>query len=1061
MKQTLLLLVMLFTFSFTYSQIPENFEGAGVTVPNGIPLGWLVTDNGVGTTSSWEITNDPTLVLTGTKSASINRHEIGIGNTSEDWLISPAVVIPYNGQLRFFTRQTLPGDNGTVYQIRISTGTSQSNLASYTVLKQWTEEQLNQIYDVSEEKVIDFPFDSFGVNVYIAFVRVYAQPTAALGGDRWLIDDINVTLNCVKPSNATVNAVAATSANLSWIGTPGAESYEIEFVPANVPATGVATDFSIQPNYIKTGLTQSSAYHYWVRSNCGDGNFSEWTGPVSFSTLILCSKPVALTVTNITATSAKLGWMAGGAETQWEVLLLAAANAIAPASPQVNSVVGFSDIYIQNVTSSTTTISNLNPSTIYYYYVRTVCQSVNAASYWTGPYIFNTVTCNEQDKCTYKFYLTSEGFNNWNYARMEVRQNGVLVATLGTVGVNNQDGIAVSICNNVPFDLYWNIVGTQPQGIGIRIENSFGDTIYTKLPGEGTPLTVLYTDITLENCAPPTCPKPQNINATLLTPTSVALSWSEASLATQWEVYATEFGNPAPLNGTPLNTNNSSYLIANSNQNFVISNLNPTSDYQYYIRSICSSTDLSTWKTIPNISSNHYKLVAFVDTNSNGLKDAGESNFEYGTYAFEKNNDGITYNMGSSLGSAEIYNYLSTNTYDFSFEIDSELLAYYAMAPVSYVDIGVTVGVSTQTFYFPITITQVYNDVQVALVAMNAPRPGFPYTHQIVYKNVGHNPSSGTISYTKDNANIAITSTLPTATTTTANGFTYNYTNLLPGQTATILVNMQVATIPTVNLGDVVTNIVSITPIETDVNLANNGFTITQTVVGSYDPNDKTEARGENVQIGQFTQGDYLYYTIRFQNTGTASAETVRIEDTLESDFDFASVRMISASHDYTMERINNKLVWTFNTINLPSENANEPGSHGYVLFKIKLNTGFAVGDVIENTAAIYFDFNPPIITNTFQTTFVPNLSTGSFEASNLVVYPNPAREVVQITLRNSTETMSRIVIYDIIGKAIKTISGNNAQQATVNISDLSTGVYMIEITTDSHLKQIRKFIVN
>ncbi|WP_432672707.1 DUF7619 domain-containing protein [Flavobacterium sp. SM2513] len=1287
MKQTLLLLVTVLFVSLSYCQYPENFEGPDVTVPNGFPAGWLVTDNGVGTSTSWNTLSSPILVINGTKSAYINRHDIGIGNTSEDWLISPSTAVPSDGVLRFFTRQTLPGDNGTLYQIRVSTGNSQTNLPSYTIVQQWTEDQLNQIFDVAEEKVVNLPSTLFGINAYIAFVRVYTQPTAASGGDRWVIDDINVAPKCLTPSSLSTTNIAPTSANFFWTGPQGAAGYELEILPSSQSATGIATDISnvSLSSFIKIGLIPDVCYKYYVRSNCGNGNFSEWVGPFNFCTpptgincqyaidislpyqtinntsnfgntlagpqtsscisggtnyqagndvfysytatedcfvsfilnsnqpesslfiypscagitgpclaavgnttnnprilnlnlvagqtykivvsssdlsptigynLVIqcencsnkptnltvpniyltgadlawtppagepalsyqveiqlegglvpsgsgqystvipslsindlvegndyqywvrsecapgvfsawvgpkpfvyqsCPKPVNLSATNVTATSASLNWSEASLATQWEVLLLAAPIGVVPSAPGEIPTVGASDYYYQNVLTTSLT-PTLQAATNYYFYVRAIC-SADDKSAWSGPIIFNTITCDPADKCTYKFYLTSQAASNWSNGRMQVRQNGVVVATLGTGGVNNLNGIAVPICNGVPFDLYWSETGTQPQLIGIQVENSFGDTVYTKLPGEGTPLTVLYSDITLGNCMPPTCPKPQDNGGSTRTSTTAHLNWNEMGAATQWEVFASADGT-VPDNNAPLNTGIPWYYLANTNADFVIMGLLPTEYFEFYVRAICSSTDRSTWKKLTTYSPDKIILNAFIDVNSNGIQDGLEQNFQYGNFTYIKNNEPTTYSS-SQYGQFKIYDENPANIYNFNYEINSEVASYYTVNPINYTNISIQEGSGTQTLNFPITITQAYNDVQVAIVAFGVPRPGFSYTHQIVYKNVGHNASSGTITYTKSNANIGITSTLPIATTTTANGFTYDYTNLLPGQTRNIFVSMLVPPIPIVNLGDVVTNTVSIAPIESDVNLTSNSFTSVKTVVGSYDPNDKTEARGESVEIGQFTQADYLYYTIRFQNSGTASAETVRIEDNLTSDFDFASVRMISASHDYTMERINNKLVWTFNTINLPSEDDNEPGSHGYVLFKIKLNNGFVVGDVIENTAEIYFDFNPPIFTNTFETTFVPNLSTGSFDASNLVIYPNPAKEVVQITLRNSAETMSRIVIYDIIGKAIKTISGNNAQQATVNVSDLSKGVYMIEITTDSNLKQIRKFIVN
>ena len=1045
MKKITFLLLTILSFFSGYSQFPENFETS--TVPNGFPAGWLVTDNGVGTAVNWNIVNNAALLINGTNSAFINREFIGQGNTSEDWLISPVTAVPANGQLRFFTRQSLAGDNGTIYQIRTSTGTSQSALASYTILQQWTESELNQVFDQPEEKVVDLPTVPAGTNLYIAFVRVYMQTGGTLGGDRWVIDDVNVVQKCLNPTNLGAPTIAATSATLSWNGSTGAVGYEMEVLLATQTATGVATDISTTASFPKGGLTQNTNYKYYVRSNCGNGNYSVWVGPFNFQTLSIgtacsdpilipslpyqdlnntgvfgntlagpqnstcisgsvnyqsgndvfysytatenctvsftlnptearssmfiysscagitgtclaaignttsnprvlnlavtagstyiilissslptqtvgynliiqcencatkptnlavsnptltgadftwtaptpapisyqvavqpqgstiptgagqytgittpnftptdlasgtlyqywvrsecapgvfsawvgpilfntqicapadkctyifrmtdtanngwnnarmqirqngivletiganynsgagpvdvavalcpgipfdifwtvpglqpqqcvvsvinsfgqtiatvlgaeqtvgttiytntvncttpvctipptnvtvssisttggvinwtapglgaylfdiyivpsagatapvattvptyssvvgfsfpttiplladtfyyvyvrvqcnaptnsvwsavskfktlptCPKPIAQTVTGITTTTATLGWTPGASETQWEVLLLAAPNAIEPAIPGITPTVGTGDFYIPNITgtagvvqtlSATTSpaLPALSASTIYYYYVRAVCQPGDDKSTWTGPFIFNTVTCEPADKCTYKFILTNTTNNSWNSGRMQVRQDGIVVATLGTGGINNANGISVAICNNAPFDLFWSVAGTLPEGIGVTVVDVNNDIVYTKLPGVGTPLSVLYSDTILGNCAPPTCPKPTNLLVTSTAQATATLSWTEVGTAMQWEVYVVAEGGTPPVNGSPLNGNTFPYYLAGTNTNFVVNDLQPSTRYQYYVRSICSTTDISTW----------------------------------------------------------------------------------------------------------------------------------------------------------------------------------------------------------------------------------------------------------------------------------------------------------------------------------------------------------------------------------------------------------------------------------------------------------------------------------
>jgi len=61
----------------------------------------------------------------------------------------------------------------------------------------------------------------------------------------------------------------------------------------------------------------------------------------------------------------------------------------------------------------------------------------------------------------------------------------------------------------------------------------------------------------------------------------------------------------------------------------------------------------------------------------------------------------------------------------------------------------------------------------------------------------------------------------------------------------------------------------------------------------------------------------------------------------------------------------NNLLKFDFQDIFLPDSTTNFEGSQGYVMYAIRADSTIAEGTLIENTADIYFDLNPPIITNT------------------------------------------------------------------------------------------------
>ena len=453
-------------------------------------------------------------------------------------------------------------------------------------------------------------------------------------------------------------------------------------------------------------------------------------------------------------------------------------------------------------------------------------------------------------------------------------------------------------------------------------------------------------------------------------------------------------------------------------------------------------------------------FVAFLDANANGVKDSNEQNFPLGQFHHEKNDSGIIHHIIAPSGMCQIFDTSSANTYDINFTVEPAYASMYTVSPSSFTNVSVVAGSGGLTnYYFPVTAVQPYNDLGVTIVPVNAPRPGLSYQEKIIFSNLGNqNIAAGTLTFTKD-ANVTVN---PNAgITITATGFTYNFTNLAPFETRVLPVTMHVAIPPAVVGGQILSNTVSIAPLTGDVLAENNTFTSNQVVVNSLDPNDKMEAHGGRILHSTFTSNDYLYYTIRFENSGTASAIDIRINDILDSKLDETSVRMVDASHPYELDRVGNNLNWRFNNVMLPVAVPNSTTGHGYVTFKVKPKAGYAVGDIIPNTAAIYFDFNPPVVTNTFNTQFVSTLGINQFADENFVFYPNPTSGIVTVALQNTDSKISSIKVYDVLGKIIYQSKADNVSSQTIDLSQVTTGMYLIEVVSDTNLKVVKKLMVN
>jgi hypothetical protein len=300
MKKITLMLFLIFSV-LGFGQFPtpgtegfENTTGPDVaTNPSAWTLGtgatgnqWAVFDNGVGTTKRWTFSTTTGYPHGGTQAAFCDREAIGQGNTSEDYLATPLITVPANGQLRFWTRTTINTDNGSLFFVKLAPSTAtQTNIAAYTTtLQQWTETTLTATYNVYEEKVVDLSAYA-GTQVYLAFMQQNTQNTTSTSGDRWVIDDVSLVAQCLDPTNLSASGLTFNSAQLSW--TPnGSTSWEIEVVPATGTPTGVGTPYSGTLPYAVSGLLSNTCYNYYVRANCAGGILSNWAGPFNFCTTI-------------------------------------------------------------------------------------------------------------------------------------------------------------------------------------------------------------------------------------------------------------------------------------------------------------------------------------------------------------------------------------------------------------------------------------------------------------------------------------------------------------------------------------------------------------------------------------------------------------------------------------------------------------------------------------------------------------------------------------------------------------------------------------------------------
>ncbi len=427
---------------------------------------------------------------------------------------------------------------------------------------------------------------------------------------------------------------------------------------------------------------------------------------------------------------------------------------------------------------------------------------------------------------------------------------------------------------------------------------------------------------------------------------------------------------------------------------------------------------------------------SFFDANSNGLFDVGEPPIAGASFYLTPE---LAYAFSDSVGDFQFGAVLGAHVLSFNSQ-PSSYLTLTTQPSYSFTNTGNQGGFD---FGFRSSLPD-YN----CSISFN---PGFmrcfqSVTSTIIYTNTSNVVCQGKV-YLAHSSNTVFGSSVPASSSTSGDTIFWDFSNLQPFESRQITVAF---TNP--GAGDTVSFKSGIRVVDgSSVVQFEDTSTIPFSIRCAYDPNDKAAFPEGVDDVMHYTlMSDPLEYLIRFQNTGNDTAFTVYIRDTIDVSLDITTLEVLASSHPVQTEVDSNRaIVFMFNNILLVDSVADEPNSHGFVRYRLQPNAGLNDPTVVENTAYIYFDFNPAVVTNTTWNTLVQIIPVGISESiqvdEGVFFYPNPMDEKGYFSYENSRSERMLMELFDVKGQRVSVLESNGSF-IELNRKQLSSGLYLFRL---------------
>lgn len=364
-------------------------------------------------------------------------------------------------------------------------------------------------------------------------------------------------LNCLAPPNVSVDNLTNASADITWAVSDSADTYNIEYGLAGF-TLGTGTLTNTTDLFLNlTSLMQNTMYQFYIQSDCGGGEMSNFAGPFSFTTLLSCPAPTNVMITDVNSTFVDISWDASFAAIGYNVEYGLAGFALGSGT-------------VINTTNLSTTISGLTQNTAYDFYVHSDCDnevSNNA--------VINSFNTTFNNPCDYTIELFDSFGDGWNGSILNVTVGSISTDYTFTTG--NSAVFTINAGSNLPLTFTYT-AGAFQNEVSYNILDPDGNIIFSDGPFPAT--GIIY-----ETFACPTCPGATNLGVDDLFGLSADVSWMDSDSSGIWEV---EYG---PTGFLP---NTGAGITFTTNDPFAsLTGLDENSTYDYYVIRFCDNGDTS------------------------------------------------------------------------------------------------------------------------------------------------------------------------------------------------------------------------------------------------------------------------------------------------------------------------------------------------------------------------------------------------------------------------------------------------------------------------------------